>query len=74
MSRMVTFNEMCGIREDAMVSPKILVARSEHLSDPRAWIVGSPSRTQSSNNDGLPHGPNATRASADRVNTLGGAF
>ena len=55
-----------------MVSPEILVARSQYLSDLRAWIVGSPSGTQSNNNDGLPHGPNATSARADHISTLGG--
>jgi hypothetical protein len=33
--------------------------------------MGSSSGTQSHDNDGLPHGPNATKARADRICALG---
>ena len=55
-----------------MVSPKILVVRRRHLSDLRAWIVGSSSGTHPNNNNRLTHGPNATRARAYHISTLGG--
>lgn len=48
-----------------MVSPKMLVARSQYLGGLRARMVGSSSRTQSHNDDGLPPRPNAAMARAN---------
>lgn len=63
---------MCGIEEGAMVSPKMLVARSHHLGGLRARVVGSSSGTQSHNDDGLPLGLNATKARTYHISALGG--
>lgn len=63
---------MCGIGEGAMVSPKMLVARSHHLGGLRARVVGSSSGTQSHNEDGLPLVLNAARARANHISALRG--
>lgn len=56
---MAIVNKMHGNREDVMASPKILVARSQHLGGLRAWVVGSSSMTQSYNHNGLSSTHNA---------------
>lgn len=69
---MVTVKNMSGIREGGMVFPDMLVARGCHLGGLRSWVVGSSSGTKSSDNDGLPFGPNAAMARANHISALGG--
>ena len=45
-----------------MVSPKMLVAWGCHLGSLKAHVVGDSSNIQIHNIDGLPSGPNASRA------------
>lgn len=72
--RIGTINDMCRIGEDAMVSPKMLVARRRHLDGLRVRVVGSSSGTQSHNNDSLSFEPNVARARANHISALGGQF
>ena len=60
-----------GSRRVPWRPPKMLVATSQHLDGLRTWVLGSPSGTQSHHNDGLPPGPNATRARAYHISALG---
>lgn len=65
--RMGIVNGMHGIGEEAMASPEMLVVRRQHLGGLRARMVGSSSRVQAHNNDGLPLGPNVTRATINHI-------
>ena len=57
-------NDMNGIKEGVMASLEMLVARGRRLGGLRARVVGSSSNIQIRNNDGLPPGPIASRASS----------
>ena len=50
-------NDMGGIKEGAMASPEMLVARGRHLGSLRAYVVGSSSDIQIHIIDGLPPSP-----------------
>lgn len=54
-----------------MASPEMLVAGSQRLGGLRTRVMGSYSGTLYHDNDGLPHGPNATKARADHICALG---
>ena len=55
-----------------MASPEMFVARGRRLGGLRARVVGSLSSIQIHNIDGLPPGPNASRARAAHTLALGG--
>ena len=60
-------SDVGGIKEGAMAFPEMLVARGRRLGGlVRARVVGSSSGIQI-HNDGLPPGPNASRARADHT-------
>ena len=65
-------NDINGIKEGVLASPEMLVARGRRLGGLRACIVGSSSNIQIHNIDGLPPGPNASRARAAHTGALGG--
>ena len=65
-------HDMDGIKEGAIASPKMLVARGRCLGGLRAHVVGSSSSNQIHNVDGLPPGSNAFRARAAHTLALGG--
>jgi hypothetical protein len=55
-------NDVGGINEGVMASPGMLVAQGRRLGGLKARIIGSSSGIQIHNKDGLPPGPNASRA------------
>lgn len=63
---------MCGIKEGAMASPKMLVAKSHRLGSLRAHVVRSSSGTHSHNNDGLPPRHTIAKARAYQICALEG--
>ena len=57
----LTYSDVGGIKEGAMASSEMLVAQGRRLGGLTARVVGSSSGIQI-HNDGLPPGPNASRA------------